>query len=860
MADGKVDGTSGNDTIPSSYVDADGDFVDGADGNDDSIFGYAGGDEIDAGLGDDTVYGGTGNDTVYGGSAGNDLIYGQSGDDYVSGDGDNDTVYGGAGRDTITGDTGDDVLYAESGDDELFGGRGADYIWILQGQSDYIEGNSGDDTIDFSALTGTTITGLNFYGGGTSDGYVTYANGERLEFRSMESFVGVGDGTVDGTAGSDSMGGGYDDGGLDAIGHGDGNDADLVMGYGGSDTIATGTGDDTLYGGAASDTLYGGSGDDHLYGDSGDDYLVGGSGSDTLHSGAGNDTYQGGTGLDYIDFGAETSGVSVDLNGGGFGGAASGDAFGGGIDGIYGSDFDDTISGFDAFALSGDAYTNIFYGRAGNDTIVGGEGGADDDVIDFSATSGPVTVAFSGAETGTVVYGTDTVSFSEVETVRMTSGADTATGSSGAETILGEGGNDSITMNGGADSVAAGQGADTVYGGSGNDSLAGDSGDDSIFGGTGADVLSGSAGADRIEGGSGDDVILGGVGGDTLLGQAGSDTIFGGSGDDSVEGGAGGDSLSGNAGSDTIYGYSGDDTLTGGSGIDSLYGGIGNDSLYSASGDDLIYGNSGDDTVTLTGMNNYTLYGGEDPGDTDFDVLDISALGGASQVASITYDTPDREDGTIFFTNGNSAAFEGFEQIICFARGTRLLTDTGYRRVETLRVGDLLQTRDNGPQPILWIGRRRISATPDTAPVVVTEGTWGATRPVKVSPQHRLLFSGWAAEVLFGEPEVLIPAKHLVDGRSIRNKTGGEVVYFHVCLERHEILCADGVAAESFLPGDIGTAALPADQLEALHAALPILRDKPDAMRPARPLLKGYEAQALRDFIENSRVRRAEDA
>jgi Ca2+-binding RTX toxin-like protein len=696
------------------------------------------------------------------------------------------------------------------------------------------------------------------------------------------------DGKVDGTSGGNNIHTSFVDADGDSVDGADGNN-DSIFGYGGNDTISAGLGNDTAYGGAGNDTLYGGSGDDHLYGDSGDDYLVGDSGSDTLHSGAGNDTYAGGSGQDYIDFGAETSGVSVDLGNGTMGGAASGDAFGGGIDGIYGSNYDDTISGFDAYALSGDAYTNIFYGRAGNDvlngrggpdqlyggsgddtfqmtawpgndTIVGGEGGSDNDVIDFSGTSGPVTVAFSGTETGTVIYASDTVSFSEVETVRMTSGADTATGGAGAETIYGEGGNDSITMNGGADSVAAGSGADTVYGGSGDDSLAGDSGDDSIYGGMGADILSGSAGADRIEGGSGDDVLLGGSGNDTLLGNSGADTIYGGTGDDSINGGSGDDSLSGGSGNDTIYGYSGNDTLTGGSGIDSLYGGTGNDSLYSASGDDVIYGDSGDDTVTLTGMNNYALYGGEDPGDTDYDILDISALGGAGQVSSITYDTPDKENGTIFFTNGNSATFQGFEQIVCFARGTRLLTENGYRRVESLTEGDLLQTRDNGLQPILWIGRRRISTTAETAPVVITEGTWGANRPLKVSPQHRLLFAGWQAEVLFGEPEVLIPAKHLVDGRSIRRKSDGDVVYFHVCLERHEILCADGVAAESFLPGDIGTAALPEDQLQRLYAALPALRADVNALTPARPLLKGYEAQALRDLIANARTRPVADA
>lgn len=873
MADGKVDGTSGADTIVSGYGDADGDSVGVGP---DLIFGYGGADSVDGWFGNDTIYGGSGDDTLKGGNGmAADLIYGGDGNDSFWGQAGSDTLYGGTGQDTLEGDSGDDVLYSDSGDDDVYGGTGNDYIYVVEGTSAYIEGNSGDDTIDFNPLTGTTISSVNYYGGSTTDGYVMFANGERLEFRSMDTFLGIGDGTVDGTAGNDSMGAGYDDGGDDIIGDADGLDDDVVMGYGGTDTIATGTGDDTLYGGISNDTLYGGSGDDAIYGDSGDDYLVGGDGGDTLYSSAGNDTYDGGTGQDFIDFGSETGGVSVDLNGGGIGGAAAGDVISAGVDGIYGTDFDDTISGFDPFSLSGDAYTNIFYGRAGNDilngrggpdelyggsgddtftmtadpgndTIVGGEGGSDEDVIDFSGTAGPVTVAFSGTEAGTVVYGTDTVSFSEVETIQLTDSADTVTGGAGAETILAEGGNDAISMNGGGDSVAAGGGADTVYGGAGRDSLAGDSGDDEIYGGSGEDTLSGSYGADTIDGGSGGDAILGGAGGDSLSGGAGADTLFGGTGDDVLDGGAGDDSLQGNTGNDTIYGYGGNDTLYGGAGIDSLIGGSGDDSLFAASGDDEIYGSSGDDYVTLTGMNNYALYGGEDPGDTDFDVLDISALGDLGQVSSIVYDTPDKEDGTIFFTNGDSATFAGFEQIVCFARGTRLLTGNGYRRVESLTEGDLLMTRDNGLQPILWIGRRRVTANEANAPVVVPEGTMGAIRPLRVSPQHRLLVAGWQAEVLFGEAEVLVPAKHLVDGSRIRSCAGGEVVYFHVCMAQHEILTADGVPAESFLPGDIGAAALPADQLERLYAALPRLRDDIDAMRPARPLLRGFEAQALR--------------
>ena len=849
MADGKVDGSSGDDTIASGYADGDGDTA----------------------------------------GTGADLIYGYGGNDSVDGSGGADTIFGGAGQDTLSGNSGDDVLYSDSGDDSVYGGRGSDYIWITQGTSAYIEGNSGDDTIDFSGLTGTTISSINYYGGSSTDGYVIFDNGERLEFRSVENFYGLGDGTVDGTSGNDSMGPGYADGDLDYIGDADGYDNDTIMGYAGNDTINAGTGDDYVYGGAGSDSVSGGSGDDHVFGDSGDDALYGGDGWDTLHSGDGNDTYYGGTGLDYVDFGAETSGVNVDMSTNTIGGAATGDVFGGGVDGLYGSNYDDTLTGFDAWAGGADPYTNVFFGRAGddwmdgkggpdwyfggsgddtfsmsgtpgNDVIDGGEAGADNDVIDLSNLAGPATVNYSGHEGGTISVASSSLSFGGVETIVLTDSADAVYGSSGGDTIFGGAGNDTLSMSGGGDSVAAGQGADTISGGAGADTLSGDSGDDTLYGGSGGDILSGSAGRDYIFANSGDDTLIGGAGNDTLDGGTGSDLAYGGSGDDSLVGFAGNDTLYGGAGNDTIYGFSGDDQLYSGAGVDSMSGGIGNDSLYGGSGDDIIYGASGDDFVTITGMNNYSLYGGEDTGDTDHDVLDIWGLVSGGQVSSVTFFGPDQEDGTIFFTNGDSANFYGFEQIICFARGTRLLTSSGYRRVESLQPGDMLQTRDNGLQPLQWVGRKRLAATQKNAPVVVTEGTWGANRPLKVSPQHRLLFSGWQAEVLFGEPEVLIPAKHLVDGQSIRQKAGGDVVYFHLCMERHEILCADGVAAESFLPGDMGIASLAPDQLESLFTALPALRDDPHAMKPARPCLKAYEVQALMDLVAQDHAQTFETA
>ncbi|MBY6166657.1 Hint domain-containing protein [Pseudooceanicola nitratireducens] len=801
MADGKYDGSSGSDNINRTSVDGGGDQVDGSDGLNDSIYGYGGNDTIEAGRGSDTVYGGEGADS----------IEGRSGDD---------VLYGGAGRDTIEGDAGNDTIYVGSGDDDIYGESGDDLIRVTRGTSAWIDGQSGDDTLDFSGLTGTTISSINYYGGDPSNGYIIFANGERMEYRGIEAITGTQDGRVDGSTGADSIGDGYTDGQLDAVGDADGSHNDSIYAYGGNDTVASGAGNDTVYGGAGTDALYGGagndaldggSGDDALSGGSGDDVLYGGEGWDTLYSGLGNDTYHGGTGLDYIDFGAETGGVYVDLSNGTIGGAATGDVMGSGIDGVFGSNHDDTLIGFDPWSPTGDVYTNVFFGRAGNDvfdgrgspdymdggsgddtflmtgtpgsdTIIGGEGGSDQDVIDFSSVSGPITIDYTGAEAGTITHGADTVTFSQIERIYATSSGDSLTGGAGTDRVEGRGG------------------SDTLYGGAGGDELSGDSGDDSLYGGTGADTLYGGLGADRIEAGSGDDQIYGGAG------------------------------------------------------ADAIYAGQGADSIYAASGDDAIYGGSGSDVVTLTGPGNYALFGGEDVGDADVDVLDFSSLGAGGQVTAITYNSGDDESGTITFSNGDVATFSGFEMIVCFAQGTRIDTPRGPVAVEDLRPGDAVMTADHGPQPLRWTGSRRVPARGGSAPVTFATGALGNSRPLTLSPQHRVLITGWKPEMLFGEAEVLVAAKHLVDGHEVTQSEGSEITYHHLCLDRHQVLFAEGAPVESFLPAEEALFSLTPAQRRDLCAALP---DLDAAARPARPILRGYEAQLLGPSLPPPDLRRA---
>jgi len=166
--DGIVSGTSGNDTIDTSYVgNPDGDKVDnndglgvqGTTGNADLIYASAGNDSISAGVGNDIVYGGSGNHTALGG-AGDDKIYSDAGNDLVAAAAGNDSVEGGAGNGTLYGGAGNDSFVGGSGADSPFGGDDRDTFF--GGAGDCIDGGEGGHDDDVPDLTAYGFAATNF--------------------------------------------------------------------------------------------------------------------------------------------------------------------------------------------------------------------------------------------------------------------------------------------------------------------------------------------------------------------------------------------------------------------------------------------------------------------------------------------------------------------------------------------------------------------------------------------------------------------------------------------------------------------------------------------------------------------------
>lgn len=198
-------------------------------------------------------------------------------------------------------------------------------------------------------------------------------------------------------------------------------------------------------------------------------------------------------------------------------------------------------------------------------------------------------------------------------------------------------------------------------------------------------------------------------------------------------------------------------------------------------------------------------------------------------------------------------AVPGLESIICFTPGARVLTQWGERPVETLQPGERIATRDHGLQPIRWIGKRTLCGRGDCAPVAIASGVMGGTGALILSPRHRVLFTGYRAELLFGESEVLVAAGHLVNGRDVTVTPRDEVTYIHIMLDRHEVIYASGIATESFYAGDAALSAVDPAAREELFATFPELRSAPGRHRDtARPCLRRYEAALLRDDNELS--------
>jgi Ca2+-binding RTX toxin-like protein len=811
--DGIVDGTAVADTIDDGYTgDPDGDLVDANDailpgdtGDDDVIYGYAGNDTITAGAGNDEVYGGDDNDNIYGG-IGNDTLSGGAGNDYLE---------DGTGDDFITGGAGEDNIALELGNDSADGGAGDDLFEVAanQGNDTIIGGETSETEGDTLALD--AAAGANVVADGDESGNATLGSGT-VEFSEIE-IIATDDGndTIDLSASSVGM----------TVLSGDGNDD--ITGTTGDDEIVAGVGADTINAGAGNDTI-----------DLGDGTPDGEADVIVLEDGFGNDTV---TNFDApIDNGSGNYTVTDTLD----------------VSGLYDLPIGDpdrtpvlttdvvvtddgagnavltfpngeviTLGGVSSTAAADPSYLNAL-GIPMPDGIVSGTTG--NDSIDAS---------YNGDPDGDVVDGNDAI-------------------------LPGHAPND--------DSIEAGAGDDLIISGAGDDTIIGGIGDDTVVigDGFGNHDITGSEGSetdgDTIDGSTltenvtvdfaaietgtidngNDTVAFNSI--ENVITGSGNDTVFGGVGSQNVSTGAGDDTIqTTGTGADTIDTGAGDDAITFSEG-DSISGGTGNDTFTY---ENLFEPENG--TITIVGGQGVETPDDGNPLTSEGDTLQLGENADMSTL-NITSTTVNGDGntsyaGTIQLDDGTLLVFSEIENIICFTPGTRISTPFGARDIATLKVGDLVLTLDHGPQPIRWIQKRTVPAIDRFAPIRIKPGVVaGQERDLLVSPQHRMMFEGYRAQLLFGESQILVAAKHLVDDSLVTQETGGEVTYIHMLFDEHEVVFAEGAPTESFHPGDLSLSAVSDPAREELFSLFPELRSNVGAYgQTARRCLRGHEGQLL---------------
>ena len=701
--------------------------------------------------------------------------------------------------------------------------------------------------------------------------------------------VGIGD--VDGTAGDDAISLGYIDADGDAVTTGDdkilaGDGNDTIDGSGGADSIVGGSGDDTiiLNGNFGDDTIDGrgtgetegdtidasglntcvtltlssagdgqitdgtstatfteienyvltdqddvvdavaagkdnvsldtGAGDDSITMSAGDDTIIAGDGADTVTGGAGNDSVEGGAGDDIIEGDGSVNGTGVqttswtairlDTN------AADidPDEFVAGSGGLFGTRDQGNESVEDAATLEGNVYGSTAAPASqdlvsvdlpnasanGGTSLVSdsGEGGAADADIFYIDGQPHAIDSLVVCENTILTYEdgtTDTVSAVVVQTT------------DGDIYMMPEyndfGDGDAQAMEyGPIVSVELGTAPASTYD-STISNLTQSRYDVDWKQTSGDDTIDGGAGNDSIDGGGGNDLLIGGLGADTIDGGDGNDTI-------AVSRG------------DTAAGGDGDDTFN----LEDLAEGVGPIDIVGGEGDETT-----GDTLNFNGL-------------VDFDSITITddddANGGLS--------------GTATMLDGSVITFSEIENVVfCFGKSTRIVTPRGARLIETLKVGDLVMTMDHGMQAIRWIGQRTLPAVGCHAPVrIAANSRFGNDRDLFVSQQHRMLEFSYQTNLMFGQDEVFAAAKHLVDGSEITLEEGGDVTYFHMLFDEHEVVFAEGARSESYYPGESSLAGLDDPVREELFDIFPELRANPIGFgQSARHTLKASEARLL---------------
>ena len=177
---------------------------------------------------------------------------------------------------------------------------------------------------------------------------------------------------------------------------------------------------------------------------------------------------------------------------------------------------------------------------------------------------------------------------------------------------------------------------------------------------------------------------------------------------------------------------------------------------------------------------------------------------------------------------------------VCFTHGTSIQTSHGAKRIELIKVGDKIETIDDGPQPVRWIGSMLLMKPDQSAPIHIATNALGPNTPSQdllVSPHHRVLLRSHVAMRMFGKSEVLVAAKSLLKLDGVAQAPAWRPIrYWHMLFDRHQLIKSHGAVTESLLPAEQTMAILPKNSVNEIYELFPSLRGRcADEATLARP-------------------------
>ena len=198
---------------------------------------------------------------------------------------------------------------------------------------------------------------------------------------------------------------------------------------------------------------------------------------------------------------------------------------------------------------------------------------------------------------------------------------------------------------------------------------------------------------------------------------------------------------------------------------------------------------------------------------------------------------------------------------VSFARGTMITLGDGRQHpIEALRPGDMVLTRDRGRQPVRWVGRATLRAVGAFAPVVIGKGVLGNAGDLVVSQHHRIFLYQRQRLPGLETSELLVQAKHLVDGDAVWQREGGFVDYFSLVFDHHEIIYAEGIPVESLMVNEATVTRLPPALAAEVQARFPGLSQVQHfGTEAGRQFLDQIGPDALRPGAVRSRDRRDQE-